>query len=119
MTQLEVEVLLTGIRAIVREELAAAKRRRGPPRLPAVVPPALLGLEDWLRGAEGARDREGRRYVTQRDALEALGVPPERWESWRGAVRGELARLGWKAGPRVYPNGRGGPRVVPYYAPEG
>lgn len=63
--------------------------------------------------------RTGREYVTQALILNGpLAVPPERHEMNRGRVTSALRRLHWRSGARIYPNGRNGARVVPYYSPE-
>lgn len=115
MTREELDVLLVEIRAVVREELARAPG----PAAPFTLPPALEGVEGWLATAALHLDREGRGYVTQGDILAGLNIPHALWMPLRWPLRAHLRRLGWREGKRGYLGGRSGPRVTPYYAPQG
>lgn len=123
------------VRAVVREELAAAAlrgegwRRGGKgaePRLELpedtrVRPAAIvLGLfsparvDQALGGVALRRDGAGFGYVTIGDVLAALGVAEERWPTFYPLAGRVLEGLGWKRGERVREKGSR-VRVTPFY----
>ena len=108
---------LDAIRTIVHEELARTKRHRAQSARPTEPDdPWIAVLHAWLASSPYRIDPTGRAYVTQADALGALGIDPVAWGALHAPrVAAVLTVLGYRRGPRVRRRGRQGPRLTAYY----